>query len=105
MTNFGLADSFLRLLESQNDLKEVIRRFKKYVYFPRYSGVRMLQVRDRIIVDYDEAALCISPPKESPIQRKVMAYTIYHSIFALSVDVTLLLIRGGDKSFATQILG
>ena len=46
MTNFGLAGSFLRFRKSQNNFKEVITRFKKYVYFPRYSGVRTLQVRD-----------------------------------------------------------
>ena len=46
MTNFGLADSFVRFIESQNDFKESITRFQKYVYFPRYSGVRTLQVRD-----------------------------------------------------------
>ena len=45
MTNFGLADSFLRFIESQNDFKEAITPFKKYVYFPRYSGVRTLQLR------------------------------------------------------------
>ena len=49
MTNFGLADSFLRFIESQNDFKEVITRFQKYVYFPRYSGVRTLQVKDRTL--------------------------------------------------------
>ena len=47
MTNFGLAGSFLRFIDSQNNFKEVITRFQKYVYFPRYSGVRMLQLRDR----------------------------------------------------------
>ena len=46
ITNFGLAGSFLRFIESQNDFKEVITRFQKYVYFPRYIGVRTLQVRD-----------------------------------------------------------
>ena len=46
MTNFGLADSFLRFIESQNDFKEVVTRFQKYVYFPRYSGVRTLKLRD-----------------------------------------------------------
>ena len=33
ITNFGLAGSFLRFIESQNDFKEVITRFQKYVYF------------------------------------------------------------------------
>ena len=33
MTNFGLTDSFLRFIESQNDFKEVVTRFQKYVYF------------------------------------------------------------------------
>ena len=47
MTNFGLAGVFLRDIESQNDFKEVITSFQDYMYFPRYSGVRMLQVRDR----------------------------------------------------------
>ena len=46
MTNFGLAGSFLRFIESQNDFKEVITRFQKYVYFLRYSGVLTLQLRD-----------------------------------------------------------
>ena len=49
MTNFGLADSFLRFKESQNDFKEVITRSQKYVYFLRYSGVRTLQLRDRYL--------------------------------------------------------
>ena len=47
MTNFGLADLFLRFIESQNDFKKVITRFQKYVYFPQYSGVRTLQLRDK----------------------------------------------------------
>ena len=47
MTNFGLANSFLRFIESQNDFKEVIILFQKYVYFPRYSGIRTLQLRDK----------------------------------------------------------
>ena len=46
MTNFGLADSYLRFIESQNDFKEVVTHFQKYVYFPRYSGVRTVQVRN-----------------------------------------------------------
>ena len=46
MNNFSLADSFLRFIESQNDFKEVIIRFQKYVYFPRYSGVCTLQLWD-----------------------------------------------------------
>ena len=46
MTNFGLADAFLRFIESQNDFKEVITSFQNCVYFPRYSGVRTLQVMD-----------------------------------------------------------
>ena len=46
MANFGLADSFLRFIESQNDFKDLIKLFQKYVYFPRYSRVRMLQLRD-----------------------------------------------------------
>ena len=46
MTNFGLADTFLKLIGLQNDFKEVITRFQKYVYFPEYSGVRTLQLRD-----------------------------------------------------------
>ena len=54
MTNFGLADSFLRFIEPQNDCKEVITRLKKYVHFPRYSGVRMLQVRDRSTISFHE---------------------------------------------------
>ena len=48
MINFGLADSFLRFIESQNYFKEVITRFQKYVYFPRYKGVRTLQLRDSL---------------------------------------------------------
>ena len=48
MTNFGLAYSFLRCIESQNDFKEGITRFQKCVYFPRYSGVHTLQLRDII---------------------------------------------------------
>ena len=47
MTNFGLVDSFLGFIKSQNNFKEAITRFKKYVYFPRYTGVRTLQVRDK----------------------------------------------------------
>ena len=46
MTNSGHADSLLKFIESQNDLKEVITRFQNYVYFPRYSGERTLQVQD-----------------------------------------------------------
>ena len=46
MTNFDLADSFLKFIESQNDFKEVITRFQKYVYFPQYIRVRTLQLRD-----------------------------------------------------------
>ena len=46
MTNFGLAYSFLRFIKSQNYFKEVITRFQNYVYFPWYSGVSMLQIRD-----------------------------------------------------------
>ena len=43
MTNFGLAVSFLRFIESQkNDFKEVITRFQNCVYFHRYSGVRTI---------------------------------------------------------------
>ena len=47
MTNFGLADSFLRFIESKNNFKEVITRFQKYMYFPRYIGVLTLQLRAR----------------------------------------------------------
>ena len=46
MTNFGLEDSFLRFKESQNDFKEAITRFQKYLYFPQYIGLRTLQVRN-----------------------------------------------------------
>ena len=45
MTNFGLADSFLIFVEYQNHFQEVITRFQKYVYFPRYSRVCTLQLR------------------------------------------------------------
>ena len=47
MTFFGLADSFLRFIESKNNFKEVITRFQKYVYFPRFIGVLTLQLRAR----------------------------------------------------------
>ena len=46
-TNFIPADSFSRFIESQNGFKEVITRFQKYVFFPRYSRVRTLQLRDK----------------------------------------------------------
>ena len=47
MTNFGPADSSLRFIESQNDLKEVMTRFQKVCLLsPIYSGVRTLRVRE-----------------------------------------------------------
>ena len=46
MTNFGLADSFLRFIESQKDFKEAITSFQKYVNFPQYNRVHTLELRD-----------------------------------------------------------
>ena len=50
MTNFGLVDSFLRFIESKNNFKEVVTSFQKYVFLPRYIGVRTLQLRDSSLV-------------------------------------------------------
>ena len=52
MTNFGLADSFLRFIESQNDFKEVVTSFQKCMYFPQCSRVRTIQLRDTVLDHY-----------------------------------------------------
>ena len=46
--NFGLADSFLRFIETKNDFKEMVTRFQKYVFLPRFIGVRTLQIGDKM---------------------------------------------------------
>ena len=38
MTHFGLVDSFLKFIESQNDFKEVIKRIKGMCTFPDIAG-------------------------------------------------------------------